>query len=270
MLNTIIETKKREVAELYKEEAHGNNLLRTGDVDSRALPFYSFIDALKQPNRKLGLIAEVKRASPSKGIIREQFHPVQIARDYDRANADCLSVLTDRTYFKGDSSYIAEIKEHVSLPIIRKDFIIDRIQIYESVRLGADAILLIAKALPVETLVSLYTEAEAVGLQCLIEVANEHELEDVFTHLHPPLIGVNNRDLRTFKTNIGVTKSLMRFIPEDVLVISESGIHTSHDIEALAQCGVSGCLIGEYFMRQEHIKKAVDTLYGPSENMREL
>jgi indole-3-glycerol phosphate synthase len=256
MLNKILAMKQEEVSKLY---ASGYNYGLT--VKEREIPSYPFIKALQNPNRSSALIAEVKKASPSKGVIREDFHPVEIAKAYELAEADCLSVLTDQPFFQGDLSYISQIKEEVSLPILRKDFIIDKIQIKQSVELGADAILLIAKALSVEKLVSLYYQAEEIGLDVLIEVSTREELDAIFSKLTPRLIGINNRDLSTFQTTTEVTKQLLPYIPQEVLVISESGIHSSQMVKDLEAHGVRGFLVGEHFMRQADIGEAVKHLY---------
>jgi indole-3-glycerol phosphate synthase len=256
MLKKILETKQSEVQQLY---ASGYAYSLT--VEERAIPSYPFIRALQKPKRSSGLIAEVKKASPSKGVIRPDFHPVEIAKAYEHAGADCLSVLTDKTFFQGDLSYIAQIKEQVKIPILRKDFIIDPIQVRQSIELGADAILLIAKALPINLLAELYHQAEEAGLDILIEITNQEELEAVFSKLSPLLIGINNRDLSTFQTSTDITKQLLPFIPKNVLVISESGIHSSEMVLDLEQHGVKGFLVGEHFMRQEDIGEAVSRLY---------
>lgn len=256
MLETIIQTKQEEVHTLYAQRYQYSLTVVERDIAS-----YPFLKRVQHPKHTSALIAEVKKASPSKGVIREDFQPVEIAKAYEQAGADCLSVLTDKRYFQGDLSYIAQIKKEVALPVLRKDFIIDSIQIEQSVELGADAILLIAKALPIEKLVELYQLAEEKGLDCLIEVANREEIEELFTHLSPRLIGINNRDLRTFTTSTEVTKSLLPFIPEDVLVISESGIHAAEMVKDLESHGVGGFLIGEHFMRQNNIQEAVERLY---------
>jgi indole-3-glycerol phosphate synthase len=256
MLNKILSVKQEEVNQLH---ASGYNYGLT--VKERDIRSYPFIKALQNPNRSSALIAEVKKASPSKGVIRKDFHPVEIAKAYERAGADCLSVLTDQLFFQGDLSYITKIKEEISLPILRKDFIIDEIQINQSVELGADAILLIAKALSTEKLVRLYHQAEAVGLDVLIEVSNREELDTILSKLSPRLIGINNRDLSTFQTTTEVTKQLLPFIPQEVLVISESGIHSSKMVKDLEAHGVGGFLVGEHFMKQADIGEAVRRLY---------
>jgi indole-3-glycerol phosphate synthase len=256
ILDRILEVKKEEVRQMY-EQGFGYDQ----HVSQRPIASYSFVDAILHPKRSSALIAEVKKASPSKGLIRESFDPIEIALQYQLAGADCLSVLTDKQFFMGDDHYMAAIKEQVSLPVLRKDFIIDTIQIGQSVALGADAILLIAKALPIELLVQLYKEADAVGLDILIEVANQQELEEVLARITPKIIGINNRDLATFVTSIDVTKSLLPFIPNEVVVISESGIHLSEMVKELEQLGVRGFLIGEHFMRQTNIGQAIKALY---------
>lgn len=256
MLNKILETKRQEVEQLKRA---GYRYPYT--VKERELASYSFLEALLHPNRRSALIAEVKKASPSKGVIREDFHPVEIAKAYEQARADCLSVLTDREYFQGDPSFIAQIKQQVSLPVLRKDFIIDPIQVEESVELGADCILLIAKALPVEQLIELYHLAEEKGLDVLIEIASQEELETLLSKLKPRMIGINNRDLRTFETSPEVTKALLPHIPKDILVISESGINSGKIVKELADLGVGGFLIGEHFMRQDNLMEAVESLY---------
>lgn len=256
MLNKILEVKQHEVDLLYK-----NKYGYSGTVQSRSIPSFSFINALLKPYRSSGLIAEVKKASPSKGLIRADFDPVDIAVSYHKGGADCLSVLTDKEFFQGDFDYIRMIKEHVPLPVIRKDFIIDPIQVYQSVELGADAILLIAKALPIENLVELYRLAEEVGLDVLIEVANKEELLLVLEYIKPSVIGINNRDLSTFTTSIETTKELLTYIPNDVLVISESGINSSVVVKELEGHGVGGFLVGEHFMRQKDPGEAVRALY---------
>ncbi|WP_202079998.1 indole-3-glycerol phosphate synthase TrpC [Caldalkalibacillus salinus] len=264
MLEQILETKKEEVLTLTAERPDllvPKNLSTEGEkTDGNSTE--SFIERLRQPNRTSALIAEVKKASPSKGVIREDFDPVMIAKSYEKAGADCLSVLTDQHYFQGDPQYISAIKEQVQLPVLRKDFIISPIQINESVEMGADAILLIAKALPPQDLKFLYDEATHAGLDCLVEVHNRQELEQLLEVFTPRIIGVNNRNLDTFETDINVTKSLSNMIPKGVTMISESGIHGPDMIQALERVGVHGFLVGEYLMRQKKIEEAVSQLYG--------
>ena len=230
--------------------------------ENKELKEYSFYNALKNKNRSLALIAEVKKASPSKGIIRQDFHPVSIAKQYEKAQADAISVLTDETYFKGHSTYLSNIKETVTLPILRKDFIIDRRQILDSKHIGADAILLIAAILDVEQLYEFYLEAEELGLDCLIECHTKEEVTSILHRFTPKIMGINNRDLHTFKTSLQQTEELHSLIPKEVVTISESGIRTFEDVSRLESLRVSGMLIGETFMRNENPKRAIEQLFG--------
>ncbi len=197
---------------------------------------------------KPAVIAEIKKASPSKGLIRADFDPVKIARSYEKGGATCLSVLTDVDFFQGSDDFLKQAKSATHLPILRKDFIIDPYQVYEARALGADCILLIVAALDSQTLVALHDLALAVGLDVLVEVHDQRELALALT-LNTRLIGVNNRNLHTFHTSLETTFSLLQDIPEDRIVISESGIHTVDDVMALRGHGVNGFLIGEAFMR---------------------
>ncbi|AIQ53646.1 indole-3-glycerol phosphate synthase TrpC [Paenibacillus sp. FSL R7-0331] len=227
-----------------------------------------FREALvKRRNRDMGLIAEVKKASPSKGLIRADFDPEAIARGYEAGGADCLSVLTDQDYFQGSNAFLQQVREAVDLPLLRKDFIIDERQIYEARILGADAILLIAAILTAEQLAS-YTElAASLGMDVLIEVHDRSELELVISTgqiEHPNvLLGINNRNLRTFETRLDTTAELAALVPAGVPVISESGIAGPADINYLSTSGAIGVLVGEYLMRQDDVKEAVYGLLGP-------
>jgi indole-3-glycerol phosphate synthase len=194
------------------------------------------------------VIAEVKKASPSKGVIRPDFDPVAIARTYAANGAAALSVLTDTKYFQGHLSFLERISQAVPLPLLRKDFTIDAYQVYES-RVGhADAILLIVAALDISQLEELLALAEDLGMAALLEVHTVEELERI-RPLRPRLIGINNRDLRTFQTDIETTCRLLPLIPDDVVVVSESGINTATDIARLGDKGVDAFLIGESLMR---------------------
>lgn len=213
--------------------------------------------------RELGLIAEVKKASPSKGLIRADFQPAELALAYGQAGADCISVLTDRDYFQGSNEYLTLIKNTVKLPLLRKDFIIDYRQIYEARLIGADAILLIAAILTPKELSDLYDVARTLGMDVLVEVHNREELEQVLELDKATLIGVNNRDLKSFITDLRTTEQLIGLMPEGVTVISESGIAGIPDKEYLQSVGSQGLLIGEYFMRQPDAGQAVIDLMGP-------
>ncbi|MGN7761791.1 indole-3-glycerol phosphate synthase TrpC [Paenibacillus sp. 22594] len=230
-------------------------------------PTRGFRNALtKSRNRSMGLIAEVKKASPSKGLIRADFDPVSIAKGYAAGGADCLSVLTDKDYFQGSGAYLQQIREAVNLPLLRKDFIIDECQIYEARLLGADAILLIAAILTPEQLTSFTDTAAELGLDILIEVHDRSELEMVLATgkvEHPGvLLGINNRNLRTFETALATTTKLAALLPVSVPVISESGIAGPADIDYLKTTGAIGVLVGEYLMRQPDVEQAVNELLG--------
>lgn len=195
----------------------------------------------------ISIIAEIKKASPSKGVIIEKFDHKRIASIYEEINIDAISILTEEHFFKGRNEYIKEAKEITTKPILRKDFIIDEYQIYQAHEIGADAILLIATILPGK-LKSFYDLASRLGLHVLIEVHNQRELEEAL-ETGGRIIGINNRDLRSFQVSLKHTEELIKYIPKDKIVISESGISTADDIKYLEGLGVNGVLIGEAFMR---------------------
>ncbi len=207
------------------------------------------------------IIAEVKKGSPSKGLIRADFDPVEISLGYEEAGAACLSVLTDATFFLGSLDNLEKISLQVALPLLRKDFIIDPYQIYEARASGADAVLLIAAALDTAQLTDYYNLARELGLDILMEVHNEAELEAV---LRTPctLVGINNRCLKSFVTDIGVTERLIPLIPGTRLVVSESGINTRADIETLQHFGADAFLVGESLMREPDYKAKLRELRG--------
>jgi indole-3-glycerol phosphate synthase len=258
ILDRIVQTKHIEVATLKERvtiaqfEKQIATLPQTRGFETRLLD---------TPKRDLGLIAEVKKASPSKGLIRADFNPVEIAKGYELAGADCLSVLTDVDYFQGSNAYLTEVSANVSLPIIRKDFIIDPFQIYEARAIGADAILLIVAILEKQQLKDLLKEAKDLSLDVLVEVHDRRELE-IALELDHRLIGVNNRDLKTFHTDLQTTEELMKYVPNSIKLISESGIHTTEDVAYLKSIGAGGLLIGESFMRQPNVTDAVNALLG--------
>lgn len=254
MLNKIIETKKDEIKKLVLP-------------DDEKLPHLSFYDALMYPKRELGLIAEVKKASPSKGLIKENFHPIDIALAYEKGGADCLSVLTDAPYFQGKREYLTEVKKSVNLPILRKDFIIDHIQIDEAKRIGADAILLIGEALEPSLLKELYQYATELTLDILVEVHDKQTLEQVLKVITPKILGVNNRNLKTFETNIQQLEDMVSYIPKDTLLVSESGLYTKEDLNIVQQYGAKAVLVGESLMRKEDQTLAIKELFGESINV---
>ncbi|CAM4220450.1 indole-3-glycerol phosphate synthase TrpC [Paenibacillus tarimensis] len=214
-------------------------------------------------NRLMGLIAEVKKASPSKGLIREDFHPVELAKTYEEAGADCISVLTDTDFFQGSNDYLSEVRKHVQVPLLRKDFTIDYRQIYEARVIGADAVLLIAAILTASQIDEYIDLARSLGMDVLVEVHNRQELESILELGKATLIGVNNRNLKTFETDLAVTEALAELVPEHALLISESGIGGPADIDYLAGVGAQGVLVGEHFMRQPNVGEAVHKLLGP-------
>ena len=196
------------------------------------------------------MIAEVKKASPSKGVIREHFVPADIARSYAKHGAACLSVLTDVQFFQGSAQYLEEARAACDLPVLRKDFIVDPYQILEARAMGADAILLIVAALETSHMQDLEAYAHSLGLAVLVEVHDKNELVEALT-LKTPLIGVNNRNLRTFETSIDTTLGLLDMMPDDRIVVTESGILSRVDVERMRAMDVNTFLVGEAFMRAE-------------------
>lgn len=208
------------------------------------------------------IIAEVKKASPSKGVIREAFDPLDIAKAYEANGACAVSVLTEEDYFQGSLEYLRLVRANVGLPVLRKDFIIGEYQVYEARAAGADALLLIAAILDDNKLSALIRLTEKLGMEALVEVHNEEELKAAL-FAGPRIIGVNNRDLKTFKVDIDTTKRLAPLVPKGLTVVSESGINTIEDIFSLKDSGVSAFLIGEALMRQRDVGKKLRSLCGP-------
>lgn len=204
----------------------------------------------------INIIAEIKKASPSKGIIKEDFDPVKIAKVYEKINIDAISVLTEKHFFKGSDDYIKLVKEVTTKPVLRKDFIIDEYQLFQAKYIGADAVLLITAVLG-EKLKNFYKLAQELGLHCLIEVHNREELETAL-EAGGNIIGVNNRDLRDFSVDIKNTEKLIKYMPEETIIVSESGIKTPEDILYLKSIGVKAVLIGETFMRNIDNLEAVN------------
>ncbi len=219
-----------------------------------------FLNAMKRVNGP-ALIAEVKKASPSKGIIREDFDPVEIAQIYQESGATCLSVLTDQPYFQGHDDFLKAVKKVVSIPVLRKDFMLDVYQIYESRALGADCILLIMAALDDVQARNLYETAVGLGMDVLVEVHDLRELERAIL-LDPMMIGVNNRNLKTLKVDVDTSFDLLLNMPKDVFKISESGIADNDTLTRLNAVGYKGFLVGESLMRQPDISAAVHGLLG--------
>ena len=259
ILQQILATKRQEIAQrraLVPQEQLMDNL--AGDH----IPL-GFVNALQQraSQQKPGVIAEIKKASPSKGVIRADFNPTAIATSYAAANATCLSVLTDEQYFQGHDDYLRDVRKAVRLPLLRKDFTIDAYQVYEARAMGADCVLLIVSALDPEELRTLYALAYSLGLDVLIEVHDAAELATALT-LEPALIGINNRNLKTFSTDLKNTLDLLGDIPEDVVVVTESGISTAADVQRMQQHNVHCFLVGEAFMRADNPGQALSELFG--------
>ncbi|MCC6208021.1 MAG: indole-3-glycerol phosphate synthase TrpC [Gammaproteobacteria bacterium] len=207
------------------------------------------------------VIAEIKKASPSRGVLREDFHPADIAVSYEKGGAACLSVLTDRDFFQGDDEYLRQARAACALPALRKDFMVDAYQIYESRVLGADCILLIVAALDDGQLGEYAALAAQLGLDVLVEVHDATELARALK-LATPLVGINNRDLRSFETRIETTLDLLHAIPPGRIVVTESGIHTVADVKRLRERGVNGFLVGEAFMRAQDPGAELKKLFG--------
>lgn len=254
ILDRIVETKWREVA-----AAQDRTPAATLEARCRDLPACrGFESALRVPG-EVRVIAEVKKASPSAGVIRADFDPVAIAKTYEAHGAACLSVLTDVEYFQGSLAYLSAVREAVKLPVLRKDFVVDRYQMLEARAAGADAVLLIAEILPGDRLGTLYREARELGLHVLVELHDADQLPRVVKS-GATLIGVNNRDLRTFETRLGHTLDLLSRFPPGVTVVSESGIKTAADVRVLKEAGVAAILVGESLMRSPDIGTALDAL----------
>lgn len=255
ILDNIVATKWREIEAARRN--HPDESLERRLVGMA--PTRDFTQALAKPGMRI--IAEVKKASPSAGVIRADFDPVQIARIYAKHGADCLSILTDRDYFQGDLGYLTVVHDAVTLPCLRKEFILDRYQLLEARAAGADAVLLIAEILPGEKLKELFDQARALGMDVLIELHDAEELSRV-VDTGCTLIGINNRDLRTFQTSLERTLSLIERIPADRIIVSESGIRTHQDLQMLERAGAKAVLVGESLMRSPDIGAALDALKG--------
>jgi indole-3-glycerol phosphate synthase len=256
ILDEIVASKRQEVA----------NARRQVPVEQlRAQAFaapviHDFRAALARPG-PIKLIAEVKKASPSAQVIRNQFNPVAIAQAYQKHGASCVSILTDTPYFQGSLQDLTHVRTSVNIPLLRKDFVIDDYQVFEARAAGADAILLIAEILDDLLLKQLLDSARRLGMAALVEFHDEANLPRVLAS-GADLIGINNRDLRDFRTNVDHTLRLRDHIPAEVVLVSESGIHTRSDVERLEAAGVSAVLVGESLLRAEDIGRAVDRLLG--------
>lgn len=244
VLDEILATKKVEVDRL-RASVSAVSLRKQAETAPAAR---GFLQALRA-HGPVALIAEIKKASPSKGVIEPNFRPVATALAYERAGAACLSVLTDETYFQGHNSVLVEVRQHCDLPILRKDFVIDEHQIWEARTIGADAILLIVAAIPDDgDLRHLYDTAESLGMDVLVEVHTEQEAVRA-AKLGAPLIGINNRDLRTFAVDLDQTARVAACLPEGTFLVSESGLASAHDVAKVKRAGARAVLVGETLMR---------------------
>lgn len=248
VLRKIIARKWEEIAE-RKAQVSLEQLKQRAAEQAPARGFVAAI-ASKIAQGKSGVIAEIKKASPSKGVIREHFVPAEIARSYEQGGAACLSVLTDADFFQGADEYLQQARAAVNLPVIRKDFLIDEYQIYEARAMGADCVLLIVSALSSEKLTELNTLAHSIGLDVLVEVHDEAELDIALT-LPNKLIGINNRNLHTFDVTLETTYKLLDKIGSERIVVTESGILAPVDVQAMRSKNVNAFLVGEAFMRAD-------------------
>lgn len=259
ILDRIMAVKRAEVGAAKKAVPE----LRIQEMAKTADPTRDFVSALRKKidTGKAAVIAEIKRASPSKGLLRENFAPAEIAKSYETGGAACLSVLTDREFFQGAPEHLAAARAACALPVLRKDFIFDSYQIYEARAIGADCILLIAACLAVGEMKNLEVLAHALGMAVLVEVHDAAELEAAL-ELRTPLVGINNRDLRTFDTRLETTLRLLEYMPENRIVITESGIVTPRDVARMRQHGVNAFLVGEAFMRAADAAAELRSMFG--------
>lgn len=250
ILEKIIARKFAEVAERSAKVS----ISQLHEQISQVSAVRGFANALmeKAAHKQPAIIAEIKKASPSKGVIRDPFYPAEIAKSYQMGGAACLSVLTDKDFFQGSEAYLQEARNACDLPVLRKDFMVDPYQVIEARAIGADCILLIAAALSDVQMKELEDTARDVGLDVLVEVHNQDELERALNTLDTPLLGINNRNLHTFEVSLQTTISLFKQIPDDHLVITESGILNQSDVQLMLENNIYSFLIGEAFMRAEN------------------
>lgn len=252
------------VTRKWEEIAEREKVVPLGELAAQArsgAAARGFVKAIKQQHAQgnPAVIAEIKKASPSKGVIREDFNPAEIAVSYEKGGAACLSILTDHDFFQGHEDFLKQGREACTLPVLRKDFMVAPYQIYESKVVGADCILLIAACLELETMKELEAIAHELGMDVLVEVHNQQELEDAL-QLETPLLGINNRDLHTFDVTLNTTYQLLANIGDDKIVVTESGIFTREDVQGMRESQVETFLVGESFMRAED----------PGEKLREI
>ncbi|MBC8519758.1 MAG: indole-3-glycerol phosphate synthase TrpC [Gammaproteobacteria bacterium] len=258
ILKKIICRKNEEIASRSRKIGTEELILRAADASG----VRGFVESMR---RKIAVgnpavIAEIKKASPSKGLLRENFIPSEIAKSYERGGAACISILTDRDFFQGHEDYLIEAREACSLPVIRKDFIIDPYQVYEARAIGADCILLIVAVLEDGQMADLSGLAHELGMDVLVEVHDQVELKRALP-LKLPLMGINNRNLRTFETSLQTTLGLLDQIPQRTIVVTESGIHQKEDVQLMRNHQVNAFLVGEAFMRAEDPGEQLNELF---------
>ncbi|MDR0920084.1 MAG: indole-3-glycerol phosphate synthase TrpC [Oscillospiraceae bacterium] len=254
ILNDIVAERKIQLEKETERKPFEKLLEEVEAIETNCKNFYKALSG-----SKLAVIAEVKKASPSKGIIREDFKPIDLAKEYIKAGANALSILTEEHYFQGSTRYLRKIRRETYLPILRKDFIIDEYQVYESRLYGADAILLIASILDDEQLERFDDIATDLGMSVVFEVHNKEELERVLK-FNPLIVGINNRDLKDFSVNLKMTEELAGEIPPECLIISESGIKSNEDMKFVRNYGANAVLIGEALMRSGNIPLTMQEL----------
>lgn len=248
ILKKILDTKQQEI---QQRSAHKSlqTLVRETKIASPVRPFVGALQVSVAAGNA-AVIAEIKKASPSKGVMRENFVPAEIAQSYEKGGASCLSVLTDKDYFQGSEEYLVQARAACSLPVLRKDFTVDPYQVYEARAVGADCILLIVAALEDAQMAELYSLAVELGMDALIEVHDHQELERALK-IDAPFVGINNRNLRTFETTLDTTIGMLEQIPDGRLIVTESGIHTLEDVKLMRDHQVNAFLVGEAFMRAD-------------------
>ncbi len=262
ILKKIIARKFEEIAE--RSARVSRDALKQQSAD--ASPVRGFVAALQArlSEGESAVISEIKKASPSKGVLREDFHPAAIARSYEAGGAACLSVLTDADFFQGSEKYLLEARAACGLPVLRKDFMVDEYQVYEARVMGADCILLIVAALEDDKMRELASLAQSLGMDVLVEVHDAEELERALAlnrEIPLGMVGINNRNLRTFVTSLQTTLDLLEAIPDELLVVTESGILGVDDVQLMREHGVNAFLVGEAFMRAEDPGDALKTLF---------
>ncbi len=252
ILSQILDAKKKRVSVLKKHQDTFIPLIK------KAPAVIPFKEAVKKEG-KISFIAEIKQASPSAGVLRKDFSPVAIAKLFEKAKADAISVVTEEDYFLGKVNFIEEVKKEVDLPVLRKDFIFDEVQILESRAIGTDAVLLIMGVVNEEQLAKLYAFTKELGMDALVEVHTEKELKKVLK-VGVDMIGINSRNLHTFQVDLERTKKLLPFIPEEVVRVSESGIQTLKDVLLLKGFGADAVLVGEALMKEENLEEKLKEL----------